>query len=304
LPLLVKRRLLWSPANSGPIIVARQVVTVHDIAVIDHPEWFNSRFAAWYRWMTPRLIRRVSHVIAVSEFTKRRLVEFTGAEESRVSVVPNGVDKRFSPRPPEEVAAVHHRLGIPSSSYILSLATLEPRKNLAGQLEAWSRCVSQLPDNVWLVIAGGKGKGHVFGNLQLQNVPPRVHFTGYVRDEDLPALYSGAMTLLYPSFYEGFGLPVLEAMASGTASIVSKSTAPHEVAGDAGIAVDPHDHDSIAAAIVRVVHDDRRREELCQRSVRRSETFSWERAADSTWRVLEEAAQRNVRGSVSAAEQS
>ena len=304
LPLLVKGRLLWSPANSGPIMVARQVVTIHDIAVIDHPEWFNSRFAAWYRWMTPRLVRRVSHVIAVSEFTKRRLVEVTGVDGSRVSVVANGVDKRFSPRPPEEVAATRQRLGIPTPDYILSLATLEPRKNLSGQLEAWSRCVSQLPDNVWLVIAGGKGKGHVFGDLQLRNIPPRVHFTGYVQDEDLPALYSGAITLLYPSFYEGFGLPVLEAMASGTASIVSNSTAPHEVAGDTGIAVDPHDPDSIASTIVRVVQDGRWREELGHRSVRRSEAFSWARAADSTWHVLTEAARRNVGGSMSAAEQS
>jgi glycosyltransferase involved in cell wall biosynthesis len=112
------------------------------------------------------------------------------------------------------------------------------------------------------------------------------------------------MAFLYPSFYEGFGLPVLEAMASGTVSIVSNATAPHEVAGDTGIAVDPHDHDSIASAIVRVVQDGRWREELRHRSVRRSETFSWGRTADSTWHVLEEAAQRNVSGSVSAAEQS
>lgn len=304
LPLLVKGRLLWSPANSGPIMLGRQVVTVHDIAVIDHPEWFNARFAAWYRWMTPRLVRRAFRVIAVSEFTKRRLVEVTGVDESRVSVVPNGVDKRFNPRRPDKVAALRHRLGIPSSNYVLSLATLEPRKNLAGQLEAWSRCVSHLPDSVWLVISGAKGKDHVFGNLQLHDVPPRVYFTGYVRDEDLPALYGGAIAFLYPSFYEGFGLPVLEAMASGTAPIVSNLTAPQEVAGDAGIVVDPHDPDSIASAIVRLVKDGFWRGELEHRSVRRSQAFSWTRTADSTWQVLEEAAQGNVSGSVSAAEQS
>jgi len=301
LPFLVKGRLLWSPANSGPIMLERQVVTIHDIAVIDHPEWFNARFAAWYRWVTPRLVRRVSRVIAVSEFTKRRLVEVTGVDESRVSVVPNGVDKRFNPKPPAEVAAVRNRLGIPSSNYVLSLATLEPRKNMVGQFEAWARCVWHLPDDVWLVISGPKGKDHVFSNLQLRNVPPRVHFTGYVQDEDLPALYSGAMALLYPSFYEGFGLPALEAMATGTAPIVSNSTAPHEVAGDAGIAVDPHNHDSIASAIVRIVQDGRWREELEHRAVRRSEIFSWDRTADSTWHLLEEAAQRKVNGSVSAA---
>jgi glycosyltransferase involved in cell wall biosynthesis len=304
LPLLVRGRLLWSPANSGPIMVARQVVTIHDIAVIDHPEWFNARFAAWYAWMTPRLVRRVTRIIAVSEFTKRRLVDVTGVDESRVSVVPNGVDKRFKPRPPEEVAALRQRLGIPSPRYVLSLATLEPRKNLAGQLKAWARCAPDLPDDLWLVISGGKGKAHVFGDLELENVPPRVHFTGYVPDEDLPALYSGATALLYPSFYEGFGLPVLEAMASGTVPIVSNSTAPQEVAGDAGIGVDAHDPDSIASAIVGIVKDPSRREELRHRSIRRSETFSWDRTASLTWQVLEESARVNVGGSVSAPERS
>jgi len=119
-------------------MLARQVATVHDIAMIDHPEWFNARFAAWYHWMTPRLVRRASHVIAVSKFTKRRLIEVTGVDESRVSVVPNGMDTRFGPRPPEEVAAIRPRVAIPSSSYVLSLGTLEPRKNLSGQLEGWS----------------------------------------------------------------------------------------------------------------------------------------------------------------------
>jgi glycosyltransferase involved in cell wall biosynthesis len=304
LPLLVRGRLLWSPANSGPIVLARQVVTVHDIAVLDHPEWFNARFAAWYSWMTPRLVRRAAHVIAVSEFTKRRLVEVTGVDESRVSVVPNGVDKRFNPRPPEEVAAVGRNLGIPSSSYVLSLATLEPRKNLTGQLQAWSRCVSYLPASVWLVVSGAKGKSHVFGSLEARDVPPRVHFTGYVRDEDLPALYSGAMAFLYPSFYEGFGLPVVEAMATGTVPIVSNSSALREVAGDAGIVVDPHDLEAIASAIVRVVKESRWRELLGHRSTRQSEAFTWDRTAEATWRVLEDAARRNISGPVSAAEQS
>jgi len=304
LPLLVKGRLLWSPANSGPIMVARQVVTVHDIAVLDHPEWFNARFAAWYRWMMPPLVRSVAHVIAVSDFTKRRLVEVTGVDESRVSVVLNGVDERFNVRLREEVVTLRAQLGIPSSCYVLSLATLEPRKNLPGQLEAWSRCVSHLPDNVWLVISGSNGKEHVFGKLQSRNVPPRVHFTGYVRDEDLPALYSGAIAFLYPSFYEGFGLPVLEAMATGTVPIISNSTALREVAGDAGVVVDPHNYDSIASAIVRIVKEDRWREELRHRSVRRSQSFSWDRTADSTRHVLEEAAQSGVGGSASAAETS
>jgi glycosyltransferase involved in cell wall biosynthesis len=294
LPALVRGRLLWSPANSGPIVVGRQVVTVHDVAVIDHPEWYNPRFAAWYRWMTPRLVHRASHIMAVSEFTKRRLIDVLGVDEARVIVVPNGVDDRFCPRSPEEVAMARARLGIPSPNYFLSLATSEPRKNLAGQLAAWSRCIPHLPSNVWLVVSGAKGKEHVFRAAKMSSVPPRVHFTGYVQDEDLPALYSGAIGFLYPSFYEGFGLPVLEAMACGSVPIVSRATAPQELAGDAGIAVDPHDHDSIASAIVKVIKEVGWREQLSRCATRRSSTFSWDRSAEMTWQVLQGAARQNI----------
>src|SRR5260370_24295798 len=282
LPSLVRSRLLWSQVNSGPIVMQHQVVTIHDVAVLDHPEWYNPRCAAWYRWMTPRLVRRASYIMAVSEFTKRRLIDVTDVDEARVIVVPNGVDDRFSPRSPEEVAIAQAKLAIPSSSYLLSVATSEPRKNLAGQLAAWSRCVPHLPSNAWLVVSGAKGKEHVFRDSQLSNVPPRVHFTGYVPDEDLPALYSGAIGFLYPSFYEGFGLPVLEAMASGIVPIVSKATAPEELAGDAGIAVNPHDHESLASAIIKLVKEVGWREELSRRATKRGTPFRWHRSAEMT----------------------
>jgi glycosyltransferase involved in cell wall biosynthesis len=171
---------------------------------------------------------------------------------------------------------------------------LEPRKNLAGQLAAWERCISFIPDNVWLVVSGAQGKEHVFRGTKMRNVPPRVHFTGYVADRDLPALYSGATALLYPSFYEGFGLPVLEAMAVGVVPIVATSTAPSELAGDSGIAVNPRDHESIASAIVKVVKDVGCREELSRRATRRSSTFSWDRSAETTWQVLQDAAKQNT----------
>ena len=154
LPLLLQRRLLWSPANSGPLIVKNQVVTIHDIAVIDHPEWFNARFAKWYKWITPTLVRRARFVIAVSEFTKRRLMDVAKVDGSRIIVIPNGVNPSFRRRPPDEIAAVRNKLGIPSAQYVLSLGTMEPRKNLAAQMTAWSRCVAELPPDIWLVVCG------------------------------------------------------------------------------------------------------------------------------------------------------
>jgi glycosyltransferase involved in cell wall biosynthesis len=288
LPVRVRKRLLWSPANTGPLAVERQVLTVHDVASLDHPDWFDSRFATWYRRMTPLLVRRVCRVITVSEFSKRRLIELTGIPESRVVVIPNGVCHRFHPCSNGEVERVRQKIGIPSTQYLLNIGSLEPRKNVATLLKAWQSSSASLPNNTWMVVAGAIGKEHVFRRADFESDGPRVLFCGFVADEDLPALYSGALAVVYPSIYEGFGLPVLEAMACGTVPIAANNTALPEVVGGAGILVDPLDTDAIADAIVRVVADDELRRVLGQCGIARSRLFSWERAADATWKVLSE----------------
>src|SRR5208283_2846097 len=135
LPAKVKSNLLWSPANTGPLSIARQVVTVHDVAPLERAEWFTPRFAAWYRWLIPRLVHRAYRVIAVSKFTKERIADLTGVDESHIVVIPNGVDERFCPRPIDEREIAQRQLGIPSPHYVLCLSTLEPRKNIAGLIQ-------------------------------------------------------------------------------------------------------------------------------------------------------------------------
>jgi glycosyltransferase involved in cell wall biosynthesis len=294
LPSIVGAGLLWSPANSGPMLLERQVVTVHDVACLDHPEWFNGRFAAWYRRMLPALVRRARAIITVSEFTRHRLAALTGVSGSKVSVVPNGVSGRFRPRLEPEIVQVLSELAIPTRHYILSLGTREPRKNIMRQLEAWSGCVPDLPDDVWLVIAGTSGARQVFGQVRLDSLPTRVHLAGFVADDSLPALYSGALALLYPSIYEGFGLPALEAMASGSAAIVSDCGALPDLAGDAALLVDPNDSKSIAQGIRTMVNNRELRLELGARALRRARLYSWQRAADMTWGVLEQASSMTV----------
>lgn len=286
LPGKLGARLLWSPANTGPLLCERQVLTVHDLAALDHPEWFASKFSAWYRCLLPRLVRNIRRIIAVSEFTKRRLVSVTGVDEAKISVIPNGVDERFRPCAANAMDDLRKRLKIPSEHYVLSLGTLEPRKNLPGQLDAWSRCVERLPVDIWLVVAGRAGQRHVFSNVDMPRVPPRVHFTGFVPDADLPTLYSGALALLYPSIYEGFGLPALESMASGTVPIVSNSTALPEVVAECGLTVDPFDSESIAAAITSLVTNPSMYRDLRERGIRRAHSFDWEKTAAMTWEVL------------------
>lgn len=288
LPGRIGNHQLWSPANTGPIAVTRQVVTVHDVAAVDHPEWFEPRFARWYRWMTPKLVKRARRVITVSNFSKRRLVALTGVEESRIVVIPNGVDSRFYPRNGSEINQISQRLRIPSSLYFLTVGSLEPRKNLATLFTAWRRALSTLPKDFWLVVAGIAGRPHVFRGTGIAEIPERVMFTGFVEDADLPALYSGATALLYPSVYEGFGFPVLEAMAAGCVPIAADSSALPEVVGDAGILVDVSDPEQLAEAIIQVTQDSQLRGSLRGRAMERSAEFTWERSAVWTKEVLAE----------------
>jgi glycosyltransferase involved in cell wall biosynthesis len=292
LPMRVGGKLLWSPSNTGPLAVERQVVTLHDVVPMDHPEWLNPRFAAWYRFLTPRLARRVRGILAVSEFTKQRIVAHCPESEAKIRVVYNGVDGRFHPIGADEIKRVRFRLGIPSEHYLVTLGSLEPRKNLPRLLQAWAGIQSRIPDDVWLVLAGAQGKRTVFGEVHFEELPPRVHLTGHVSDELLPALYSGAIASPYLSLYEGFGLPPLEAMACGTPPLTSNLASLPEVVGDAGILVNPNDVDAIAEGIYRLVEDSQLREALRDKGLIRASQFSWEKTAGQTRAFLEEVAAR------------
>jgi glycosyltransferase involved in cell wall biosynthesis len=286
LPGVARGRLLWSPNNTGPLAVSRQVCTIHDIIPVEHPEWFSPRFSAWYQWLLPKLVHRVQHIIAVSEFTKSRLMERFRVPSSKITVVWNGVDSQFTPRPQSEIEQVRRELGIGTSRYLLTVGSLEPRKNLHRLMEAWRRASSQLPEDISLVIAGAKGASLVFSNASLGPVAPRVHFTGYVRQEQLPALYSGALATVYPSLYEGFGLPPLEGMACGTAAVTSNTTSLLEVAGNTAVLVNPTDPDSIAEGIRRVVCDVDLRERLRRTGLAHVQGRNWDRCAAETLNVL------------------
>lgn len=281
-----KKDLLWSPCGSGPLAVKNQVVTIHDIATLEHPEWFNPWFAKWYSFLIPRLVRAVKKVIVVSEYTKIRLSEMTGVSPEKIEVIYNGIDERFSPKSKEEISIAQKLLSLPSDKYILSLSSLEPRKNLHRLLEAWNIICHKLPKDIWLVLAGGKGKSTVFKNLSFDSLPPRVYFTGYIPDEHLPALYSGAIAFAYVSLYEGFGLPPLEAMACGVPVITSNITSIPEVVGDAAILVNPYDVEEIADSIYKLIDDATFRERLKLTGLNRAKSFSWDKTAGQTWKIL------------------
>jgi glycosyltransferase involved in cell wall biosynthesis len=286
LPRRTYGQLLWSPSNSGPLLVKNQVLTVHDLSALDHPEWFSPTFVSWYRFFLPKLVRRVRRVIAVSEFTKTRLVGLPGADPNKIEVVLNGVDQRFCPEAVTNLTELASTLKLPSREYLLSVGSLEPRKNLPRLLDAWRLASPSIPKDVWLIVAGGIGATHVFRAVDFGRLPQRVHFTGYISDAYLPALYSGALAFVYPSLYEGFGLPPLEAMASGTPPITGNRTSLPEVVGNAGLAVDPYDSAAIAEAIEKIVNNVSLRTELRRLCLTRAKHFTWDKTADETCRVL------------------
>jgi glycosyltransferase involved in cell wall biosynthesis len=235
------------------------VLTVHDLAVLRRPEAFR-----WWHRSTARAalegVRGAAAVVAVSEFTKNEVTELLGVPRERIYVVPNGVESAFTPEGPAA-----------EGEYVLAVGTLEPRKNLSRVVEAAALAGRELR------VVGARGWGGV-------RVPG---WSGRVDDGELARLYRGARCAVYASLYEGFGLPVLEAMASGTPVVTSAGGATEEIAGGAAVLVDPTDVDAIAAGIAEA---ERRRDQLVPRGLERAAAFTWERAADGVERLWRELA--------------
>lgn len=275
---------LWSPANTGPLAVSRQVITIHDLSPLDHPEWFHPAFARLYGALLPRLVAQSLAVIVPSRFSRERLCAYSWSRRAAIFVIPSGVDRKFFyPRPPREVEPVRERYGLPCE-YLLAVGSLQPRKNLSALLAAWKVLFASRPQ-LGLAIVGAS-EPHFRSALNAP-APHGAHFLGYVPDRDLPALYSGALALVSPSFYEGFGLPLLEAMACGTPLAASNCGALPEVVADCGLLFDPRQPEAIADCLACLVTDPDLRRDLARSGLARSRGFDWSRTAQSVWEVME-----------------
>jgi glycosyltransferase involved in cell wall biosynthesis len=283
LPRLVRPgEALWSPANSGPLLCERQAITIHDLSPLDHPEWFKPDFARWYKWLWPRLLPGMRAILTPSKFSKQRVVDHFKLDPGSVFVIPGGTGPAFQPSSLKAQRQTASRYRLPAR-YILFVGALEPRKNLPGLLAAWELIHNDLPGTE-LILAGTHG--HVFRQQDLGRLPQGVRLLGYVPDTHLVALYSGALALALPSFYEGFGLTALEGMACGAPVICSRIPALVELAGDAALYVDPLDVDSIAVAICRVAASPGLRETLSARGLERARRYSWEASARAVQQML------------------
>jgi len=284
--------VLFVPAHVLPLLHPKHnVVTVHDLGYLHYPE-AHPQWDRWYlRWSTLHNVHHACRVIADSEATKRDLIEYCGAPADKIQVIYPGHDPAFVPeRSPSRLEAVREQYGLPGD-YVIHVGTCQPRKNLGTLLDAFSVVCRQHP-HLHLALVGKKGWlfEPLLARTQQLGIQRQVHFTGYAPRADLPALLTAARAFLMPSLYEGFGLPVLEAMACETAVICSNASSLPEVAGDAALLVDPHDSAAWAVALERVLTDEPLRTELVERGLRQVGRFSWAECARQTLAVLETAA--------------
>ncbi|MDM8528263.1 glycosyltransferase family 1 protein [Anaerolineales bacterium HSG24] len=282
--------LLFVPAHVLPLSCpVPSVVTVHDLGYHFYPTAHRA-FSRWYLdWTTRRHSRVATHIIADSEATKSDLVQIYQADSSQITVAHLGRDEtltRIDHQP--QLEAVKRRYKI-NDDYLLCIGTLQPRKNLLRLLEAFSM-VSRALENrqIKLVLAGGHGWLHdeIFARTEQLGLTEQVIFPGYIAEVDKAALLSGALAYLFPSLYEGFGLPVLEAMSCGTPVLTSRTSSLPEVAGDAALLVDPHDTQAIAIDLIALLTNPMLRERLIERGYQQIQNFSWSTTAEQIWQVL------------------
>ena len=265
--------------------LSKSVVIIYDLSFFTVPQFSNPGLGSYLRRLVPRSITRADQIITISRFAADEIIERFPSARGRVTVVSPAADARFRPASDAEIAHFRQKLGV-DRPYLLFAGTLEPRKNIVGVLEAYEALPASVRARVPLVIAGGKGWRDDAIRARLAAAGPLVKALGYIDDADLPSLYSGARGLVFPSFYEGFGLPPLEAMACGTPVITSRTTALPEVVGDAALLVDPTSVEEIGAAMGRLIDDDGLHTELRRRGLARARLFSWEGAARTLLGVL------------------
>lgn len=280
--------LVHGPVFVGPLLTSRPtVITIHDLSFIRFPRLFRPANRLYLRLMTRLSAQCARRLIAVSAHAAEETTRLLDVPPEQIDVVYHGVDPEFRPLPADDVAAFRQRRGLPER-FLLFVGTLEPRKNLVRLMKAFARVDY---GQTKLVLVGGKGwlYDDLFAEVEDLGLGEDVIFAGYVRSEELPLWYNAAIALAYPSLYEGFGLPVLEAQACGTPVLTSSASSLSEAAGDAALLVDPHDAEAIASGLDQLLTSGGLRADLRRRGLAHAESFTWERTARQTTRVYRHA---------------
>jgi glycosyltransferase involved in cell wall biosynthesis len=272
-----------------PHSASKHVITVFDLSVLLFPGYHPWMRVRAFTEGIARSAARADAIIVISEHTKQDVMKLLGVPEGKIHVVLCAAAARFRPLPSMELNRVLSKYNLEAGEYLLCVGNVEPRKNLVRLVESYDllrRSVGRLHP---MVIAGGQGwhNSLIYKKVEELGLQQAVKFLGYVPDDDLPPLLNGALLFVYPSLYEGFGLPPLEAMACGTPVVASNNSSLPEVVGDAALTVDPHDVEGIAKAMEQLLNEELRNE-MRTRGLARAKLFSWERTARETLKVYEE----------------
>ena len=265
------------------------IITLHDLSCFDHPETHPAERVEIMHRELPPAIERVDHIIVISEATRRAVAQRFGVPDSRMTVTLLAAHPNFTPRPAASLQAALAKLDLQPGGYLLSVGTLEPRKNLTTLFQAYSALPDSLRQRYPLAVVGMPGwhTDQLMSSARQLVERGELRFLGYVDDAVLPLLYAGAAAFAYPSRYEGFGLPPLEAMASGVPVLVSDVTSLPEVVGDAGVRVGPDDVDAMRDGLRRLLEDRDYAAQLAQQGLARAQGFSWEKCARETRAVYD-----------------
>jgi len=264
----------------------RHVITVHDLTFLHYPQYLTADSRRYYNEQIQSACDHADHILAVSETTKQDIISILNIPAEKITVQPHGYNARYRPMSTEETASVTQKYNLPTD-YILHVGTLEPRKNIIGLLNAYHQVRQTMPDSPKLLLVGRRGWlfDETEREIERLNLHQHLMILSDVTDEELPMLYNLAHVVVQPSFYEGFGLPALEAMACETVPIVSSISSYPEVVADVGLQVDPHDTDSITQAIIKAYTDSNWYADMKAKTLPRAQTFSWQKSAQIAHQV-------------------
>jgi len=290
--------MFWHPVDALLILASvlpfyhpkNSVFTTHDVAYEIFPDAFTPFMRNYLKWSTRFAVRHAKKILAVSQATKNDLIKLYSADPDKIAVTHLGLDaERFSPKNYEQVQAILDKYGLVYQKYALFVGTIQPRKNISKLVDAFEKLRKQNRVEEKLVIAGGKGWlwEPILEKIKTAGKDGSIKYLDYLAKEDLPSVIAGARLLTLPALYEGFGLPPLEAMASGVPVVVSNVSSMPEVVGDAGMLVDPGSADDIARGLLEVLTDPELRAQMIEKGLARSKEFSWENTAKKTLEVLE-----------------
>lgn len=274
--------ILFCPANIAPLFVPRSkklVVTVHDVAFLSYPDSFSSLFRSYYQWLVPKVIHRADKIITISQASKKEILRYYPFAKNKIEVISLGLDNNF-----------HLLPNIEQKNQILYVGSLNTRKNFTSVIQAFD----QLPYEQYQLVIVGNFSSNFHLDKKTQDLlekskrNPNIEFKSHISDNELTLLYNESKLFLFPSFYEGFGLPPLEAMACGTPVITSNLSSMPEVCGDAAIYIDPHSVEDISQKIQTILSNEALQQKLINKGLEHIKQFTWEKATDEHIKVFKE----------------